>query len=1027
MGAPRRRPRASRGPPPVPSLLLLLLLLCGPGLGRASLRLLDHPAPVCTQQGLNCTVKNSTCLDDTWIHPRSLTPSPPKDVQTQLRFVHTQQGHLLPVAHVEWTLQTDASILYLEGAELSVLQLNTNERLCVKFEFLSTLKHHHKRWRFAFSHFVVEPGQEYEVTVHHLPKPIPDGDPNHQSRNFLVPDCEDPRMKMTTPCVSSGSLWDPNITVEILEAHQLQLSFTPWNESTKYQILLDSFLPAENRSCFRRVVDLDVPLSLGPPGGASQQRPGPHCPSALQPLSLGPPGGASQQRPGPHCPSALQPLSLGPPGGASQQRPGPHCPSALQPLSLGPPGGASQQRPGPHCPSALQPLSLGPPGGASQQRPGPHCPSALQPLSLGPPGGACQQRPGPHCPSALQPLSLGPPGGASQQRPGPHCPSALQPAQEATRQRCNVTLTLPDFSWCCRHHVQIQPFFSSCLNDCLRHSVAVPCPGVPHTPDAIEDHMPLWVSRCIPGLSILFVGSVILLTVCLAWRLPGSRHGKCENGSRCTGGRLPAWAAWVWDVLPAATSLSPPPLKPRKVWIVYSADHPLYVDVVLKFAQFLLTVCGTEVALDLLEEQAISEAGVMTWVGRRKQEVVEGNSKIIVLCSRGTRAKWQAILGWEDAAVQLRCDRGKPAGDLFTAAMNMILPDFKRPACFGTYIVCYFSDISCEADIPELFNITSCYALMDKFEEVYFRIQDLEMFGPGRMHRVGALTAQNYLQSPSGQQLREAVQRFRRWQAQRPDWFKLENLCPADDQDLPSLDEEAFEEPPPGGGIVRQEPLVLEPASQGSLLVELLLAGEGGGPSRLEPQPWPQEQPAAQTLQTTVVPVDGAPPAQAVEPILRAVWSGAASRLALAGGDEACPLLGGWGPGRNSILFLPMHPEDPPIRSSPTGRPDGSMLPSLQQSPRCQDVRTPPGGEQRRSVQSDQGYISRSSPQLPDDADGDGGGGPGGQPLCPEGLESLRSLQLLLFLQELHKNPGLEPKGPPRGASPAQGGEHVCP
>nr|XP_030690682.1 interleukin-17 receptor A isoform X2 [Globicephala melas] len=964
MGAPRRRPRASRGPPPVPSLLLLLLLLCGPGLGRASLRLLDHPAPVCTQQGLNCTVKNSTCLDDTWIHPRSLTPSPPKDVQTQLRFVHTQQGHLLPVAHVEWTLQTDASILYLEGAELSVLQLNTNERLCVKFEFLSTLKHHHKRWRFAFSHFVVEPGQEYEVTVHHLPKPIPDGDPNHQSRNFLVPDCEDPRMKMTTPCVSSGSLWDPNITVEILEAHQLQLSFTPWNESTKYQILLDSFLPAENRSCFRRVVDLDVPLSLGPPGGASQQR------------------------------------------------------------------------------------------------------------------------------------------------PGPHCPSALQPAQEATRQCCNVTLTLPDFSWCCRHHVQIQPFFSSCLNDCLRHSVAVPCPGVPHTPDTVEgkadssqslppqgtqrslcpgvepgrkavpgggpgwwdhgpswcqggpprvggwlrtpglaqqrgqlregsgrapgagvtglpatpsrcspatDHVPLWVSRCIPGLSILFVGSVILLTVCLAWRLPGSRHGKCENGSKCT------------DVPPAATSLSPPPLKPRKVWIVYSADHPLYVDVVLKFAQFLLTVCGTEVALDLLEEQAISEAGVMTWVGRRKQEVVEGNSKIIVLCSRGTRAKWQAILGWEDAAVQLRCDRGKPAGDLFTAAMNMILPDFKRPACFGTYIVCYFSDISCEADIPELFNITSCYALMDKFEEVYFRIQDLEMFGPGRMHRVGALTAQNYLQSPSGQQLREAVQRFRRWQAQRPDWFKLENLCLADDQDLPSLDEEAFEEPPPGGGIVRQEPLVLEPASQGSLLVELLLAGEGGGPSRLEPQPWPQEQPAAQTLQTTVVPVDGAPPAQAVEPILRAVRSGAASRLALAGGDEACPLLGGWGPGRNSILFLPMHPEDPPVRSSPTGRPDGSMLPSLQQSPRCQDVRTPPGGEQRRSVQSDQGYISRSSPQLPDDADGDRGGGPGGQPLCPEGLESLRSLQLLLFFQELRKNPGLEPKGPPRGASPAQGGEHVCP
>ncbi|KAF4022926.1 hypothetical protein G4228_014535 [Cervus hanglu yarkandensis] len=708
---------------------------------------------------------NCTCLDDSWIHPRNLTPSSPKNVQTQLHFASTQQGHLLPVVHIEWTLQTDASVLYLEGAELSILQLNTNERLCVRFEFLTTLRHHYKRWRFAFNHFVVEPGEEYEVTVHHLPKPIPDGDPNHQSRNFLVP----------------GSLWDPNITVETLEAHQLRLSFTPWNESTSYQVLLHSFLPAENQSCFRHVVDLPVS------------------------------------------------------------------------------------------------------------------------------------------------------------------------SQEAAQQRCHITVTLPDSSWCCRHHVQIQPFFSSCLNDCLRHSVSVPCPEVPQT----------------PGLSILLVGSVILLILCMTWRLPGFRQGKHEDGTKDT------------EILPTAISLSPPPLKPRKVWIVYSADHPLYVDVVLKFAQFLLTVCGTEVALDLLEEQAISEVGVMTWVGRQKQEVADSNSKIVVLCSRGTRAKWQAMLGWEDAAaVQLRCDSGQPAGDLFTAAMNMILPDFKRPACFGTYIVCYFSDISCEADVPDLFNITSRYALMDRFEEVYFRIQDLEMFEPGRMHRVGALAAQNYLQSPSGRQLCEAVQRFRRWQAQRPDWFELENLRSADGQDLQSLDEEAFEEEPlPGGGIVRQEPLVREPTSQDHLLVELLLAGEGGGGvARLEPQPRPPGQPAAPTLQTMVVPVDRAPRAQVVEPVPQEVGSGA-GRLAL-------------------------------------------------QSPSLQDVLTPPEEEQRRSVQSDQGYISRSSPQPPDDDDDDGEGvgeEDGGQPLSPQGLESLRSLQLLLFFQELSKNPGLEPEGPPFGALPQPG------
>ena len=97
---------------------------------------------------------------------------------------------------------------------------------------------------------MVDPGQEYEVTVHHLPKPIPDGDPNHKSKIIFVPDCEDSKMKMTTSCVSSGSLWDPNITVETLDTQHLRVDFTLWNESTPYQVLLESFSDSENHSCF---------------------------------------------------------------------------------------------------------------------------------------------------------------------------------------------------------------------------------------------------------------------------------------------------------------------------------------------------------------------------------------------------------------------------------------------------------------------------------------------------------------------------------------------------------------------------------------------------------------------------------------------------------------------------------------------------------------------------------------------------------------------------------------------------------
>nr|KAF6373911.1 interleukin 17 receptor A [Pipistrellus kuhlii] len=843
MGALYRRPLVLLEPPLGLGLLLLVLYELAPC--RASLRLLDHPAPICSQQGLNCTVKNSTCLDDSWIQPQKLTPSSPKDVQVQLHFAQTQHGDSIPVIHIEWTLQTDASILYLEGAELSVLQLNTNERLCVKFEFLSKLQHHDKRWRFTFSHFVVEPGQEYEVTIHHLPKPIPDGDPNHQSRNFPVPDCEDPEMKMTRPCVSSGSLWDPNISVETLEAYR------------------------------------------------------------------------------------------------------------------------------------------------------------------------------------------------------------LRPTREDFRQRSNVTLTIPNFNWCCHHQVQIQPFFSSCLNDCRRHSVNVSCPKIPGDP--IAEYISLWMYGFITGISILMVGCIILLILCMTWRLSGSHHEKHGNDTRDTERkgeeeRNRNISDEREDVLPT-TGLMPPPLKPRKVWIVYSADHPLFVDVVLKFAQFLLTVCATEVTLDLLEEQIISEMGVMTWVGRQKQEMVESNSKIIILCSRGTRAKWQAILGWEEPAVQLRCDHQKLAGDLFTAAMNMILPDFKKPACFGTYIICYFSDISSENDIPDLFNITSRYPLMDRFEEVYFRIQDLEMYEPGRMHRIGELTGENYLQSPSGWQLKEAVERFREWQAQYPDWFEHENLCSADGQDTLSLNEEVSAEwlLPPGRGIVKQEPLVQEPAAEGHLVVALLITEEGRGVARLQPKLQPQGQLVAQTLHTMVLPLKAVPPTQDVVPAPPAIRSSTASQLAIVEGDEACPLLERWNPQQNSVLFLPKESEDPPLCSTPMASPDhlsedergqleGLILSLSQQSLSCQtsegwerpvvvlkDPYIPYGEGQRESVQSDQGYISRSSPQPPDglvemeEEETKQNLGMSAKQLSHEALESLRSLQQQLLFQELQNNSGwdnMEPERP---------------
>lgn len=69
----------------------------------------------------------------------------------------------------------------------------------------------------------------------------------------------------THPVPLAGSLWDPNITVETLDTRQLRVNFTLWNESTPYQILLESFPHSENQSCFDDIQQIPaVPVFPAP-------------------------------------------------------------------------------------------------------------------------------------------------------------------------------------------------------------------------------------------------------------------------------------------------------------------------------------------------------------------------------------------------------------------------------------------------------------------------------------------------------------------------------------------------------------------------------------------------------------------------------------------------------------------------------------------------------------------------------------------------------------------------------------------
>ncbi|XP_051975062.1 interleukin-17 receptor A-like isoform X2 [Xyrauchen texanus] len=216
----------------------------------------------------------------------------------------------------------------------------------------------------------------------------------------------------------------------------------------------------------------------------------------------------------------------------------------------------------------------------------------------------------------------------------------------------------------------------------------------------------------------------------------------------------------------------PVPSGPRSVLIIYSRDHPLYADIVLKLCAFLRAKCGTEVVLDILDTAWLGTIGQLPWIEQQKRRIEQSSDKILVLCSRGVQAKWRAICG--DPPVLLREDVCSPEGDMLTLALQLITPDMQRPASYGKYLVAYFDDISSEGDVPSLFDIAVKYKLMKYFEELYFRILDMEKYQQGMVHCIKAIGEDEYFSCPTGKALRDAIETFQAYQIETPDWFESE-------------------------------------------------------------------------------------------------------------------------------------------------------------------------------------------------------------------------------------------------------------
>lgn len=294
---------------------------------------------------------------------------------------------------------------------------------------------------------------------------------------------------------------------------------------------------------------------------------------------------------------------------------------------------------------------------------------------------------------------------------------------------------------CCLFHVDVKPFFPHCGNDCERHRRTVNiCPTVPTDKPDPPTPLPL----------VLGVASVLLLVGVIGV----SAAVFCQK----TGYKAA-------PVLSEGSVRQLPPTKRPKLLLIYSQDHPLYRDVVLKLCAFLQAQCGILVLLDLLDSSTVGAVGLMRWLELQRQKLAPSD-KILVLCSRGVQAKWRAMCGQGHVTSQ--------PDDLIAPFLSLCLSDLHRPGSMGTYVAAYFEEIGSEQDVPSFFDIAVKYKLMKHFEELYFRILDMEKYEPRKVNHVEGIGPDEYFRSESGRELKNAIENFQAFQMENPDWFENE-------------------------------------------------------------------------------------------------------------------------------------------------------------------------------------------------------------------------------------------------------------
>ncbi|XP_068133290.1 interleukin-17 receptor A [Hyperolius riggenbachi] len=220
------------GQAPLCRALLLLALLPLAARGLRTIR--RGQEEDCSQEGIQCSVHNSFCLDSSWFLPPEWTPSAPSHLAVSVVIGKNELNETVPILQINWTIPTDSSILQLKAVEISVV--NANARSCMELRFSNTFPSPRNSkgepWHFSYNGFEVTPGTQYSVTVQHLPR-LKEG--NYREQSLYVPGCSEGNMMLTDTCCKHGLCWFPNIAISN-SGSNLTVSFNSRRDASKYGV-----------------------------------------------------------------------------------------------------------------------------------------------------------------------------------------------------------------------------------------------------------------------------------------------------------------------------------------------------------------------------------------------------------------------------------------------------------------------------------------------------------------------------------------------------------------------------------------------------------------------------------------------------------------------------------------------------------------------------------------------------------------------------------------------------------------------